>query len=409
MKVAIIVPVFPQLSETFIVSKVLGLVERGLDVHVVCSSSPDEQWSAFSTNHPVHGLRSRVHKALPTALPDTILASGRAFVELATHHRPVARRYVRAARNDGGSVLRGLFIDQSLIELAPDVVHFEFGSGAVGRHHLRERLDTAVTVSFRGSDLNVAGLDNPDFYGDVWPSIDRVHVLGRSLAAAASRRGAPPTLPVDVIPPAVDLSAVSPPNDRQNRDPSEPLRILSVGRLHWTKGYQYGLEAVAYLHRQGIRVHLRVVGAGALLEAVAFWRHQLGLNDIVELTGAAAPYEVQEHQRWADVFLHAAVTEGFCNVVLEAQAHALPVVCSDAGGLPENVEHDLTGIVVPRRDPIALADAMKTLTGDPNLRARMGAAGRRRVEARFQITDQLDAWEQFYRDAVTSRRSASLK
>jgi colanic acid/amylovoran biosynthesis glycosyltransferase len=106
------------------------------------------------------------------------------------------------------------------------------------------------------------------------------------------------------------------------------------------------------------------------------------------------------------VVLHSAVSEGFGNVVVEAQAHGVPVVCTDAGGLPENVEHEVTGIVVPRRDPTAMADAVARLAADGDLRAAMGSAGRARVEVRFRLEDQLDAWERFYDEAV-ARRAAT--
>ena len=103
--------------------------------------------------------------------------------------------------------------------------------------------------------------------------------------------------------------------------------------------------------------------------------------------------------------MHSAVSEGFCNGVIEAQAHGVPVVCTDAGGLPENVDDGVTGIVVPRRDPAALAAALTRLAADGDLRARMGAAGRDRVERLFRLDDQIDAWVRFYQDAIT-RRSA---
>ena len=74
----------------------------------------------------------------------------------------------------------------------------------------------------------------------------------------------------------------------------------------------------------------------------------------------------------------------------------LPVVCSDAGGLAENVAHGQTGFVVPRRNPAALADKLKLLVGDPELRQQMGQAGRQRVSMLFQVADQITAFEKFY-------------
>lgn len=186
------------------------------------------------------------------------------------------------------------------------------------------------------------------------------------------------------------------------------MRIVSIGRLHWKKGYEHGLDAVSALRGQGIHVEHRIIGSGELLGAVAFWRHQLGLDEVVELCGSLPPARVAEHLRWADVLLHPATSEGFCNAVIEAQAHAVPVVCSDADGLSENIEHGVTGFVTRRRQPLDLADAIEQLANDPELRARMGAAGRARVERRFRMDDHLDAWERFYRDALERRSTGRM-
>jgi colanic acid/amylovoran biosynthesis glycosyltransferase len=101
---------------------------------------------------------------------------------------------------------------------------------------------------------------------------------------------------------------------------------------------------------------------------------------------------------WADVFLHAAVSEGFCNAVIEAQAMGLPVVCSDAGGLPENVADGESGFVVQRRNPRALAEKLAVLATDPGLRYLMGKAGRERALRCFCLEDQVTAFEQLYRE-----------
>ncbi|MCC6227470.1 MAG: glycosyltransferase family 4 protein, partial [Microthrixaceae bacterium] len=291
----------------------------------------------------------------------------------------------------------------------PDVVHFEFGALASDRMALRERLGSAVTVSFRGYDLNYVGLDDPDHYREVWDRADGIHVLGEDLWRRAIHRGAPPDLPHTVITPAIDASAIVPTPARPGLLGAEaaPLRVLSVGRLHWKKGYDYALDAIAALRAQRIEVEYRIVGDGDLLAGVAFWRRQLGIDDNVELLRSVPPAEVARQLSWADVFLHSATSEGFCNAVIEAQAHGVPVVCSDADGLPENVEHEVTGFVVPRRDLRGRAEGVARLAGDAGLRARMGAAGRDRVERLFRLEDQIDAWVRFYEDAVERRRAAS--
>ena len=96
------------------------------------------------------------------------------------------------------------------------------------------------------------------------------------------------------------------------------------------------------------------------------------------------------------MLLHAAVSEGFCNAVLEAQAMELPVVCTDADGLPENVVDGQTGFVVPRRSPLELMEKLAVLAADAPLRRRMGEAGRRRVLEHFRLAEQIDRFERFY-------------
>jgi len=149
------------------------------------------------------------------------------------------------------------------------------------------------------------------------------------------------------------------------------------------------------------------VGDGDYFPAVAFTRRQLGLEGVVEMLGALPREEVRREMQSADVLLHAAVSEGFCNAVIEAQSMELPVVCTDADGLRENVADGETGFVVPRRDAEALAAKLEVLARDPALRQRMGKAGRKRVLERFQLSDQLSRFVEFYRE-VLGRGTGSL-
>ena len=408
MRVVSVVPVFPQISETFIVNKVLGLLDRGVDAHIVCGSSPGTNWSAFDDTGLQQRLVGRVHVAPGLSLrPSAVVGNLKDLVAVGASSANVARRYLTDRAVPPRQRLRSLVVDAALCRLEPDVTHFEFGALAVGRMALGRHLGCAVTVSFRGSDLMYIGLEHRDHYEVVFDRADGIHVLGESLWSRAVERGARADQPHQVIPPAIDTSDIHPTPSRPGAlgAHDRPLRVLSIGRLHWTKGYDDALEAIGGLRDQGTSVEYRIVGDGDLLAAVAFWRHQLGLDDRVELRRSVPPAEVARQLAWADVVLHSAVSEGFCNAVIEAQAHGVPVVCTDAGGLPENVDDGVTGIVVPRRDPAALAAALTRLAADGDLRARMGTAGRDRVERLFRLDDQIDAWVRFYQDAIT-RRSA---
>jgi colanic acid/amylovoran biosynthesis glycosyltransferase len=399
--IALVVPSFPKLSETFIVSKFLGLLEWGWDVHVICHQSDPREGEQFPNLRKQSDWRQRVHVSWPPRprwlaallMPLALLGA------VVQNPAGIVRYLRRGWKRFGLDVLRQLYFDIELLKLRPDLIHFEFGALAIGRMHLPELLDCKVTVSFRGYDLNFVGLERPGYYKKVWEKADAVHLLGEDLWKRAQKRGCGPGKPHALIPPAINLEVFDPGRKLHAEvtgSPGRPLRILSVGRLEWKKGYEYALQAVQVLVSQGISCEYLIIGGGNYLGAVAFARHQMGLDNVVHLLGPLPPRTVKEKMLWADVFLHAAVSEGFCNAVIEAQAMRLPVVCSDADGLAENVADGQTGFVAPRRDPEAMAAKLKLLAADYALRQRLGEAGRQRVSNCFQLADQIEAFERFY-------------
>lgn len=404
-RLVLVVPGFPKLSETFIVTKFLGLLERGWDVHVVCSNSDPKDWKAFPQLDAHPDIRLRVHATWPQSprwlaglLIIPALVRGFAQAPNATWN------YLRKGfRLFGLDIFRRFYLDLELICLQPDIVHFEFGSLAVGRTHLKKLLDCKISVSFRGYDLNFVGLDQPVYYNEVWKMADACHFLGEDLWQRAQTRGCPPEMPHMLIPPAVDLDKfpiIERPSSEVLGTREKPLKILSVGRLEWKKGYEFALSAMKILQDQGFVIEYCVIGEGEHRTALEFACHQLGIKENVQILGALPQNRVIEQLAWADVFLHSSLSEGFCNAVLEAQAMGLPVVCTDAGGLAENVADGVTGFVVPRRDPKALAKKMVLLAENSDLRKRFGLAGIERVRSLFTIEKQLDAWEEFYKDLL---------
>lgn len=400
VRIVMVCPHFPKTSETFLYQKAAGLLERGHEVTVVCSGSEEGEWERFRGRPGVEMLRKRVRVAAP-ARPRwkaAVHAPG-AMAKAAWGNAGAAARYLtRGVRG-----WRDLYVDAEIVAAQPEIVHFEFGATAAGRMHIRERLGCRVVVSFRGYDLNFAGLEDAHFYDEVWAKADGIHCLGQDLWRRAQRRGCPESKRHALIPPAIDASFFrrSAPREPVAAGTRErPLRLLSVGRLEWKKGYEFALEAVQRVRAAGVEAEYRIVGDGSYFEAVAFARHQLGLPHAVTLCGAMDREGVRREMEWADVMVHAAVSEGFCNAVLEAQAMELPVVCTDAGGLPENVADGVTGFVTRRRAPAEMAARIVELARDGELRRRMGEAGRRRVERQFRLEDQIQAFEDFYRQVM---------
>lgn len=406
MKVLLVVPRFPQLSETFIVNKFVGLLERGCDVHVLSGHTTPAEWNRFPQLQQHPQLRKRVHTNWPlrprwlvSCLLPLLLV--RCFLRRPT----ITCRYLRRGWSVfGANVLRKFYLDVEIIFSFPDLIHFEFGTSAVGRMYLGDLLGAKVVTSFRGHDLNFVGLDDPHYFDELWDRVDGVHCLGADLLKRAHLRGCPRNILTTIIPPAINIGLFNVPA----RVPlkvgirERPLRLLSVARLYWTKGYEHALQAIELIRMRGMTVEYRIIGAGEYADAIAFCRYQLGLEDTVSLLGAMSPDDVRKQMEWADIFVHPSVSEGFCNAVIEAQSMRLPVVCTDADGLAENVLTGVSGYVVPRRDPKAMADKIYNLARDAALRKRMGNAGRQRVESRFNLPKQIEAFQEFYIHVMSS-------
>jgi glycosyltransferase involved in cell wall biosynthesis len=113
--------------------------------------------------------------------------------------------------------------------------------------------------------------------------------------------------------------------------------------------------------------------------------------------------DVPEILQALDIFVLPSNWEGLPNAVLEAMAAGLPVVATRVGGVPEVVVEGQTGILVPPRDPNALADALLTLLRDPNLRRRMGQAGRQRVQEYFSVDQMVSKTETLYEQLLSEK------
>lgn len=158
-----------------------------------------------------------------------------------------------------------------------------------------------------------------------------------------------------------------------------PRLVLGVGRLVYYKGFEHLLRAM-----RDVRAQLVIVGCGPLRAALERERDALNLGGRVHLLGEVE--EVRPYFRAADVFAFpsTARSEAFGLVQLEAMACGLPVVNTRLdSGVPYVSPHGETGLTVPPADPSALASALNLLLDDDELRARLGAAARRRVREEF--------------------------
>jgi glycosyltransferase involved in cell wall biosynthesis len=189
-----------------------------------------------------------------------------------------------------------------------------------------------------------------------------------------------------VIPNAVDVRSFCPASGG-----SRFVRIIGIGRFAYPKDFTTLLEALA---RVPAPWHLVLAGDGPALPAIAAAVQRGGLSERVELLGARA--DIPELLERSDVFVLSSRSEGFPVSILEAMAAGLPVVATDVGGVAEAVEDGETGLLVPAADSEALAHALERLLSDPDLRRRLGAAGRARALRLFDVPRYRAAYVELY-------------
>jgi glycosyltransferase involved in cell wall biosynthesis len=161
--------------------------------------------------------------------------------------------------------------------------------------------------------------------------------------------------------------------------------VAAVGRMVDKKGFRYLLEAVPAVRARVPEARFVLGGGGPLLAPLAEQARRAGLGEAVVFAGPLAHGEVLALVAAADLFAMPSVVDpkgnvdGLPIVVLEAMAAARPVVATAVSGLPLAVADGETGLLVPERDPAALAAALADLLADPERARRLGEAGRRRV------------------------------
>ncbi|MEO8467868.1 MAG: glycosyltransferase [Gammaproteobacteria bacterium] len=202
------------------------------------------------------------------------------------------------------------------------------------------------------------------------------------------------------IPSAVDTAMYRP-------DPAARERVLSafglrndalvvavVAQLIERKGHLRLLPLLPELARAEPRLRVVCLGRGPLKQRLERAVAERGLSHIVTLAGFRD--DLPRLMPGFDMVVHPAEREGLGLALLEAAAAGVPVVACAAGGVPEIVEHDATGLLAPVGDAAALQDAIARLIAAPEGRKRLGAAARARAERRFGVADLVAAHVSLY-------------
>jgi glycosyltransferase involved in cell wall biosynthesis len=287
--------------------------------------------------------------------------------------------------------------------LLPDVVHWHAARAhALGAVAVR-LAPGPVRVLSRRVDFPVRGSwGSRLLYAD---PADVILAISDGVREALVRSGVPAHL-IRLVPSGIDPRPFLAPYDRTAlRErlgvPSEAVLVLQVAALAPHKSQTDLLKAAALLRERAPSIRIWVAGEGFLRDSLEREHASLVLGDFVRFLGFRR--DVPDLLRAADLFCLSSYLEGMGTSILDAMAAGLPVVATRVGGIPEVVAEGETGLLVPAREPLALADALAELAGDPARRAIMGERARVKVRD-FSADRTAERTRAAYREARRGRQ-----
>jgi colanic acid/amylovoran biosynthesis glycosyltransferase len=391
-RILAILDTYPALSETFLYNTLGNLTKAGFEISVRArrrGSSPHLTPFKDVKYLPSEQLSflSKMVLLVWYALR-LLVISPRAFLRAASYLRlkPVGIRE---------RALVAFRIFPLLVEKA-DTVYFSFGGLAVKYLEYIE-LNPRVVFSLRGSDINIEPLLGEEYARRLKSAIhaaQRVHcvcedIRHKAIVMSGEAEGKFSVIFTAVHPLFLETLCTT------SSASGQPIRIISVGRLDWKKGFEHGMMAVRELTNRGVCCTWNIVGDGPYRTCLAWAIRDLGLEKYVTLVGSKSQGELHRMLCNSDVFFHPSVSEGLSNSVLEAMAVGLPVVVTDVGGMSETVCNGVTGLLVKSRDWRAMATALESLA-DPSLRQHIGSRGRHHVKSTFTAECQTSGFRELF-------------
>jgi glycosyltransferase involved in cell wall biosynthesis len=225
------------------------------------------------------------------------------------------------------------------------------------------------------------------------------HRVVANSRAAADRLAAErvPSRRITVIPNGLELATVAP----RSRSRRPPRRVVVVANLRKEKRHDVLIDAAPLVLARFPDATFEIVGDGPERQRLEERARARGVAAAVTFSGHRE--DVATRLQASDVFVLCSESEAFPNALLEAMSAGLPAVASDAGGIPELLADQQTGLLTPIGDPSALADRICRVMADADLAARFGAAARTTVEAHYSFERMTAAFERLYLSELALR------
>ncbi len=396
MKIGIFVGKFP--PPVFVNQLVCGLVEAGHKVFLYGSSHNKN----FRYNNPLLFVRIKPKYKIPLLFKSFFL-----ILNIIINSRKNAFSILSQIKSNGFGNRN--FLNRCSKVLPPflddlDIFHIQWAKTLVHYPEFINNLKCPVVLSLRGAHINYSPLADKNLsqrYKQYFPLISGFHAVSDAIAREAEKYAADPKI-ITVIRPAVKNSLLKKMPTPITFNSKQVLKIISVGRCHWKKGYTLALDAMNGLKKQGIKFHYTIIAGGKDHENINYQIQDLGLNVFVSFINGLAHEKVIKLISDSDLFLLSSVEEGISNAVLEAMALGIPVISSDCGGMNEVIKNGVNGFIAPVRNTKALQKNIEKFIGIENKnKLKIISNAQRTISEKFLLDKQIDDMTSFYHNTMS--------
>jgi glycosyltransferase involved in cell wall biosynthesis len=398
---------FPKASETFIFQEVVDLWKLGLWLKVFTLYGPLPQDLSMK-------MQSVASQAERLGLP--YLKSALQDVFYWWVKRPSTTRWIfktalfcrgRSPERQGESLwgaLCGCRLARRFLEERITHIHAPWACGPATAAWVASHL-SGIPFSFTGRAHDVFTPDGllPEKVRDAALVRCESRAVMRRLLALTGEKNSKFRLTYNAVPLADSGPAPVP--------MQPPYQLLALGRLVGTKGFDFLIHACKILQESGGDFYLTLAGDGPQGRRLKDLARKLGLAQQISFPGFIAYDRVAELFRRADIFIMPCAVladgnrDGLPTVILEALLHRLPVIATDVAGIGEVIESGVTGLLIPQKDPQALAAAVWQLVRDREAALQMAERGRRRVQQDFSPETNHRLVSELFRQTGADRQS----
>ena len=375
----------------FILNLVNGLADKGDKVFIY--------GKVIERNYKLPNS-SIIQKKFPSSKIGVIMYSIYIFVRLFIKRPRTFITMVKMISQNSKSWIK--FLYRSCRVLPPflddlDIFHIQWAKTLVEYPEFIAQLQCPVVLSLRGAHINYSPLADKTLaeqYKKYFPMVTAFHAVSDAIARESEKYAAEPDK-ITIIHPAVKQKLL---NDiLKTNDHGELLKIISVGRCHWKKGYTFALDAMVLLKKNNVQFHYTIIASGRDRENILYQIHDQNLKDCVSFINGLPHEDVIKKVTESDLFLLSSLEEGISNAVLEAMALGIPVISTDCGGMGEVIINKKNGFLVSLWDSGSMVDAIINFIqlDDSNKKSIIYDA-KETIRQKYLLSHQIDQFQSLY-------------